>query len=94
MTIFTSLGKPFINSSMAVLAASSVQMLFTFRRYLTSTYFDLDTRSLSVTVHHKLEDDMTLPIGYLATSKEYHEFTSERDGHLIVTTTFYFGYEE
>lgn len=79
---------------MAVMAATSVQMLFTFRRYLTSTYFDLDTHSVSVTVHHNLEDDMTLPIGYLATSKVYHEFRSSEDGHLIVTTTFYFGFYE
>lgn len=96
MTIYTTMSKEkFINAGMALMAATSVQNLFTMRGNLVCSHFDLETKSLEVTIHMKsAAEDMTLPTGYIATAKEYSEHASHINGKMIYCTSYFFRYED
>lgn len=85
----------FINAGMALMAATSVQNLFTMRGNLVCSHFSLEAKNLEVTIHMKsAEEDMTLPTGYIATGKEYTEHASHIDGKMVYCTSYYFSYED
>lgn len=96
MTIYTVMSnEKFINAGMALMAATSVQNLFTMRGNLVCSHFNLETKSLEVTIHMKsAEEDMTLPTGYIATAKEYSEHASHINGKMIYCTSYFFRFED
>ena len=64
----------FINMNAAIQAAQSMQLNMTLQGYLTTSYFNLESQTLEVTVHFS---DKVFPTIYPGYKSTWHEVSSD-----------------
>ena len=86
----------FPNAGSAMLAAQAIQFAYSIRGNLTSSHFEIGTKSIEVTVHFAPSDCLALPKGYKYSEREIRSHTYysrvSNQSEVCRCMTFYFNY--